>query len=347
LEYTAKDLLEMEFAPLKWIIPNFLTEGLAVLGGKPKQGKTIFSIGLALAVSQGTDLFGNRIEANEGDAVYISLEDNYRLFKTRIERIEEAKKLSDKDLRGLRVHFDIPRIDNGGLEKIKSIVKHNSDVRLVVIDPLVNFKPAKAHGYDADYQYMAQLKNIADKYGIAVLLVHHLKKSKVTDAIDGFSGSVGITGAADNLMLLNRYNGDMSELLMIGKNIKSTSYAMRLNESSYWDVIGNLEEMQSTQGKQQIYDLFKKHPDVIFSPKEIAGACDLKVKYVKKVLPQFLQRADIIKVDHGQYQFKAKSLSDHLSRLKSPLGKVVVDTAELAENTDNIDRDLIESPQSH
>jgi len=342
LEYSAKELVDMEFAPLEWIIPNFLTEGLCVLGGKPKQGKTLLSIGLAFSVTAGEDLNG-KSSYDGGEAVYISLEDNYRLFKERIKRMDESKGLSEASQRGLHVYFEFPRFDEGGLDTLKRIIKNNSDVRLIVIDPLVNFKPIKGNGYESDYKYLKELKGLADRHGIAILLVHHLKKSRVSDAIDGFSGSVGITGAADNLMLLKKYNADLSELLMIGKNIHSTSYAMKLNDGVYWDVVGEIEEIQKTEGLQKIYDLFKEHPDVVFTPKEIAGACGLKVGYVKKKLPQFLQRGDIERVEYGQYRFLEKYPG------VPPRVPDCTTTVQPGKDTDkigNIDEEIMKSTQS-
>jgi len=319
VDYSAKELLETNFSPIQWIIPNFLVEGLGVLGGKPKQGKSLFAINIAISITEGNGFLNNGCQI--GDVAYLSLEDSYRVFKERVKLYDAKKHISEIASRRLRVYFDFPRMGEGGIEKLKHILKTNTDIRMIVIDPLVKFKPVKTNGYDADYKYLSILKTLGERHNVAILLVHHLKKAKTSDAIDGFSGSVGITGAADTLMLLRTYNQDLSELLMIGKNIEDRSYAMRLKDGN-WDVIGLIEEIQRSEGLQKIYDCFKENPDVIFSPGDIASCTDLKVKYVKKKLPNFLQEKKIDRVGHGQYQFSKSLVLDKVPMKSTTIKKI-------------------------
>ena len=59
--------------------------------------------------------------------------------------------------------------------------------------------------YAGDYDDVTALKNISDKYGIAVVVVHHVRKLKdVSDPFNEVSGSTGITGAADTNFVLKR-----------------------------------------------------------------------------------------------------------------------------------------------
>ena len=59
--------------------------------------------------------------------------------------------------------------------------------------------------YAGDYDDVSALKNISDKYGIAVMVVHHVRKLKdISDPFNEVSGSTGITGAADTNFVLKR-----------------------------------------------------------------------------------------------------------------------------------------------
>ena len=58
--------------------------------------------------------------------------------------------------------------------------------------------------YGGDYQDVQKLKQIADKFHITVLLVHHLRKQGDRDPFNRLSGTTGITGAADNLFVLDK-----------------------------------------------------------------------------------------------------------------------------------------------
>ena len=58
--------------------------------------------------------------------------------------------------------------------------------------------------YANDYRDIGALKELADKYGICILLVHHLRKQSSSDPYDQISGSTGIMGVADTTWLMHR-----------------------------------------------------------------------------------------------------------------------------------------------
>ena len=48
-------------------------------------------------------------------------------------------------------------------------------------------------------------------HGVAVLLVHHLRKADSDDAFDTVSGTLGLTGSVDSVIVLRREsNGNIS-----------------------------------------------------------------------------------------------------------------------------------------
>ena len=51
---------------------------------------------------------------------------------------------------------------------------------------------------------MQRLKRIADKYGITILLVHHLRKQGNRDPVNRLSGTTGISGAVDAVFVLDK-----------------------------------------------------------------------------------------------------------------------------------------------
>ena len=56
--FTAADLQKKKFAPINWVVPGIVVEGLTLLAGKPKRGKSWFALNLALAVAQGGTTLG-------------------------------------------------------------------------------------------------------------------------------------------------------------------------------------------------------------------------------------------------------------------------------------------------
>src|SRR5262245_14851581 len=84
--YTAADLQWMEFPPLQFIIPGYLVEGLTILVGKPKRGKSWMALDWVLAVAHGGYAFGT-IQCDEDDCLYMALEDSQRRMQRRIRQL--------------------------------------------------------------------------------------------------------------------------------------------------------------------------------------------------------------------------------------------------------------------
>lgn len=58
--------------------------------------------------------------------------------------------------------------------------------------------------YEADYATVQELRTLAARHGIAIVLVHHLRKMDSEDAFDTISGTLGLTGAPDTILVLKR-----------------------------------------------------------------------------------------------------------------------------------------------
>ena len=74
---TASELMQKSFPEPKWAIPGILPEGLNILGGKPKKGKSILALNICLDIALGKPALG-KIHIEGGSVIYFALEDNYR-----------------------------------------------------------------------------------------------------------------------------------------------------------------------------------------------------------------------------------------------------------------------------
>src|SRR6185312_7759941 len=71
-EGTAAWLLQQDFPPVRWIIDGLLPEGLTILAGKPKLGKSWMALDWLLAKAHGGYAFGT-IQCDVGDCLYMAL----------------------------------------------------------------------------------------------------------------------------------------------------------------------------------------------------------------------------------------------------------------------------------
>jgi hypothetical protein len=99
------------------------------------------------------------------------------------------------------VHFctDAFTIGGGLEERIETFIAEHSDTTLIIIDTLQMVRGA---GYDNtyanDYRDLSILKKLADKHGVAILLIHHLRKEGADDVFNRISGTTGVQGAVDS-----------------------------------------------------------------------------------------------------------------------------------------------------
>ena len=75
--FTAADLMRMELPPARWAVEGIIPEGLSVLAGKPKLGKSWLALEQGIAGASGGVALGE-IDVTAGPVLYLALEDTRR-----------------------------------------------------------------------------------------------------------------------------------------------------------------------------------------------------------------------------------------------------------------------------
>src|SRR5215217_8368001 len=110
---TAAELMAKEFEPTRWVVPDVLPEGVTVLAGKPKKGKSWMALGMCEAVAAGGVALGTR-RVEQGDTLYLALEDNKKRLKKRLQKVLNGATAPDN----MHLHTEWPRLDEGGAEAL-------------------------------------------------------------------------------------------------------------------------------------------------------------------------------------------------------------------------------------
>ena len=88
--YTLDVLLSTKLPDPQWAIPTFLPEGVTLLAGKPKMGKSWFALALALAISENRLALG-KLGVTQGDVLYLGLEDSMRRMADRASKLLQSR----------------------------------------------------------------------------------------------------------------------------------------------------------------------------------------------------------------------------------------------------------------
>ena len=210
--------MEKQYAPVTWGVENLIPQGVSILAAKPKIGKSWFALQCVHAKASGTPLWDGRPAEKKATALFIGLEDNERRLQKRAQRSFPQGISRDASgnaewkadpLENLFFSTTWPRIGQGGIKKLDQFLHYNEECDLVVIDTLARFRPAttSSNSYDDDYKVGERLKPIADKYSVAILLIHHTRKMEATDPFDTISGTQGLAGSVDAALVLTRLRG--------------------------------------------------------------------------------------------------------------------------------------------
>jgi len=259
---TAAFILQQEFKPLQWTLADILPAGLFILAAPPKIGKSWFAMQITLAVASGADTLGRRV--SKGSALYLALEDNDRRLQKRLFKYRAGYLADQTALQ--RAHFttDWKRVNEGGIEALYAWVDAHPDARLIVIDTLERFRPARnarADKYAEDYAALTALKTLCDTRGITVLVIHHTRKAEADDPFDTISGTQGLSGSADGALVLTRLRGsEQATLNIVGRDIEQDgAFAVRFDrQTCRWEMEGPAQHVAKSRERQSVIDVLKR-----------------------------------------------------------------------------------------
>jgi hypothetical protein len=292
---TAAELMAMELPDPQWIVRSLIVAGLTILAGAPKVGKSWAALQTALAVTRGASVF-DHFAVDPSEVLYIALEDNDRRMKRRLKKL-----LGDKPApQGLHFEWQWPRLDNDGFDALRDWLDAHPQVKLVIIDTVQRLRgPVNGRGnaYQEDYAWFGELQRFALERGIAIVGVHHLRKSLGLDGdvLDQVSGSVGVSGAADTVILLRRSRAQPDGTLFItGRDVEEAELSIRFDrDTAQWSVLGDAAAVRMSEERKEVIDLLKSEgrPMTI---KEIALSLDGKEDNIKRLLYRMKKDGELV-----------------------------------------------------
>jgi len=235
---TAAELLKTQFPEIRWIVPGLIGEGLTLINGAPKIGKSWLVLNLAIAAAAEGKFLGT-LTAEQTDTLYLALEDTDRRLNSRLKIL----KAPDTDKLKIATQW---RDSYTGLE---NYLKVNKEIGLVIIDTLARFADIEdMNDYAVTTGAMARLKRIADNLNIAIVLIHHSKKTgrggtSGSDWMEAALGSTGLTGATDSTIFISRDRREETKtsavLYATGRDTADRKEFLKLDvDSGGWTITG-------------------------------------------------------------------------------------------------------------
>jgi hypothetical protein len=298
---TDEELLASDDQPVESIVPGFITVGLNIITGKAKTGKSLLVLDTAISVATGGRAFG-AIDVEQAEVLYLALEDSRQRLKARITLM-----LHDFPATNLfHAAVSWPRMGKGFFEVLDHWLRAHPQTKLVIIDTFAKIRGFQRPGsslYEKDYLEISAIKAFADEHGLAIVLVHHLRKGDAQDTLDLVSGSVGITAAADTILIMTRNRGDAgANLYATGRDIEEKNLALKFNPVTLgWEVTEAAVEDALGQEKQVILHILQKTASPL-KLGQVAEAVEKKKPVVHKHLAALIGDGLVIQPAYGFYE---------------------------------------------
>lgn len=307
--YSARQLLETDFPEPRWAVPGLLPEGLTFFAGAPKLGKSWLALNLAVSIACGGKALGS-IDVEQGSVLYLALEDGPRRLKDRLRTVLKG----DDAPEDLHFETEWPSISDGGGERLAENLHGIGNVRLCVVDVFARIRPQtsdRADRYLADYHAAQPLKAAADSCGVPVIAVHHTRKATADDFIESVSGTNGLAGAADTILVLRRSRSAAdAELHVTGRDIEERKLALSFAaEVGTWTVQGDAAEFAMSATRREILNILRL-AEIPLTPKEIYSAApSISYDAVRQTVVRMAKDGQLVANGNGTYTNNVTSVT--------------------------------------
>jgi AAA domain len=290
-----------EFPPIQWIVPEFIVEGLTLVAGKPKLGKSWVALNLGVAVAAGGRAFSS-VACEAGDVLALCLEDNQRRLASRMRQLMANAPWPAR----IQFHTTWPRLDEGGLERMADWIAKARRPRLILIDvwTKVRGRPdAKQSLYADDFASLSALQMLASKHRIAIIAIHHTsKRENPEDPFDLVSGTTGLTGAADSIVILRKEAGQADAMLYgRGRDLHVFEKAMAFDQArGLWSVLGDAEAYRASTAEAKILEALANAGEAV-TPRDVAALVEQNYETTKHRLYRLANKGAIKKAERGKF----------------------------------------------
>jgi hypothetical protein len=223
------DLIKMQLPPVKWAVENLISQGVTLLAGPPKCGKSTLITDIGLSVASGAKAFG-KLGVQQGTVLYFALEPTLQDLQAELEIMMQGEEIPEDFI----IIPRCPSLAEGGKEVIEQDLKYYSDTVMVIIDTMGRMRgtvlPTREYSYAFNLEDMNFWAELSKTHNANIILIHHTKRSErkrkdeeESNHIDEVLGSRAIVGSADTLLIMKEYKSPKT-ISFTGRSSKRLIY---------------------------------------------------------------------------------------------------------------------------
>ena len=292
-----KDLYDRVYPPRQFLIDGILARGnLAMLGGRPKSGKSWLSFQLAQAIDAGVPFLGKA--TTKTNVLYMALEDGDR-------RIHERLHIRRWIPQNVNFVFTALPLDDGkgntgtGFEQIMNTAT-TLNIGLIIIDTLRS--SMSGHVDESDNAGMAAilnpLANFAHDKNVSILINHHTTKAATDDIFNSFRGASSIRGAYDLGAILERKNKEAEATLKFeSRDAEIDDMTIKFDPAKGWQYEGDIKRIDEITAGRKVVKALSDMGGGKYTRDEIARHMGIVPQSAYEQLRAALRDGHIIRTD--------------------------------------------------
>lgn len=290
----AADLLALDLPPLRWLVPDLVPEGTTILAAPPKVGKSCLVYQIAVEASIGGELLGRRV--TPGSVLYLALEDGKRRGQDRLKAVLAGRTMPHGRL---EVRWDANRIGEGLEDDISAWLDAHTDAVMVAVDTLGKVKPhtdGRRSAYEVDVQHLARLQDLFRDRTVALVIVHHARKETTDDFLASVSGTYGLTGSADTIVVVKRKRlEEFGTVLVTGRDIADAEISVRFDGLTWKAAPGAISAGSMERG--EVYRVVEEQGPIF--PKAIGDQIGMERTSVQHMVDRLVQSGAVARTVGG------------------------------------------------
>ncbi len=201
-------------------------------------------------------------------------------------------------------HHIFPPQRDGGAEHLAAWLADHPGARLVAVDTVAKLRPqgsTNANLYAADYAAAGAFKAVADAAGVALVLVHHTRKADAEDPLDTVSGTNGLAGAADTVLVIRREAGRHDATLYVrGRDVPEAEHALGFDDAACaWTLLGDAADYRRSGERAAVLAALDGLAGGL-APKDLAEALGKTGGAVRVLLHRMQQAGEVVNTG-GRY----------------------------------------------
>jgi len=188
-----------------WLVEDLWSEqAVGFVGGTPKSGKTWLALELAVAVASGAPCLGHFRVHQRGHVLLYAAEDTGPAIRHRVAGIAAARGVPLEQLAVGLIRTPTLRLDDPDDQERLAHTVAKIKPRLLVLDPLVRLHRADENSSADISALLGFLRALQRAHGVAILIVHHVRKSSASQPGQALRGSGDLHAWSDSSLYLMR-----------------------------------------------------------------------------------------------------------------------------------------------